>query len=57
MAQRPRSVNLADPINATLLQTIVQRLQDIKTAAKNATRIDDLDDLTDDAEQQGEFSA
>jgi hypothetical protein len=54
-AQRPRSPT--DTLDNALLQTVLTRLADIEASAKNTTRIEDFDDLTDDAEIQGQFSA
>ncbi|MGA3077436.1 MAG: hypothetical protein ABSG56_27600 [Bryobacteraceae bacterium] len=55
MAQRPRSGD--DVLDVALLQTVLKRLDQIEASAKQATRISDLDDLTEDAEVQGQFSA
>ncbi len=55
MAQRPRSAN--DIIDTVLLEKVLKRIAEIEASAKQAVHIDDLDDLTDDAEQQGQFRA
>lgn len=55
MAQRPRKAE--DVLDAALLDNIRQRLAEIIEKAKQATNIDDLDDLADDAEVQGELRA
>ena len=53
MAQRPRSAD--DIIDAVLLEKVLKRIAEIEESAKRAIHIGDLDDLTDDAEQQGQF--
>jgi hypothetical protein len=53
MAQRPQSVN--DIIDTVLLEKVLKRIREIEANAKQAVHIDDLDDLIDDAEQQGQF--
>jgi hypothetical protein len=55
MAQRPRSAN--DIIDTVLLEKVLKRIAEIEASAKQAVHSDDLDDLTDDAEQQGQFRA
>ena len=55
MAQRPRSND--DVLDAALLQTVLKRLDELEASAKQASHISDLDDLTEDAEVQGQFSA
>jgi hypothetical protein len=55
MAQRPRSA--ADVLDNALLETVLKRLAEIEARAREAAHVDDLDDLEDDAETQGEFSA
>lgn len=55
MAQRPRSA--ADALDESLLKTILKQLAEIEAKAKQASYIDDLDDLADDAETQGQFRA
>jgi hypothetical protein len=54
MAQRLRSA--ADVLDTVLLEKVLQRLAEIEASAKQASCIDDLDDLTDDAELQAQFS-
>jgi hypothetical protein len=53
MAQRPRRAD--DVIDSALLEQVLKRITEIEANAKNAAYIDDLDDLTDDAEAQGQF--
>jgi len=53
MVQRPRRSN--DDLNEKLLDQVRRRLAEIQNAAKEATRKRDLDDLMDDAEEQGQF--
>ncbi|HZT33472.1 MAG TPA: hypothetical protein VFA33_26530 [Bryobacteraceae bacterium] len=55
MAQRPRSAD--DALNKELLEMVLKRLAEIDVKAREAAHVDDLDDLEDDAETQGEFSA
>jgi hypothetical protein len=55
MDQRPRTAN--DIIDTVLLEKVLKRITEIEASAKEAVYIDDLDDLTDDAEQQGQFRA
>jgi len=55
MAQRPRGAD--DPLNSMLLETVLKRLAEIEVKAREAAHVDNLDDLEDDAETQGEFSA
>src|ERR1039458_1620700 len=55
MAQRPRSAD--DALDNVLLEIVLKRLAEIEAKAREAARVDDLDDLEDDAETQGEFSA
>jgi len=55
MAQRPRSAS--DALDSVLLEAVLKRLAEIEAKAREATNVDDLDDLEDDAEKQGEFSA
>ena len=53
MALRSRSAN--DIIDAELLGKVLKLITEIEASAKQAVHIDDLDDLIDDAEQQGQF--
>ena len=53
MAQRPRIAD--DIIDAVLLEKVLKRIAEIEESAKRAIHIGDLDDLTDDAEQHGQF--
>jgi hypothetical protein len=53
MAQRPRSAN--DSIDIDLFEKVRKRIAEIEESAQKANHIGDLDDLTDDAEQQGQF--
>ena len=55
MAQRPRSAD--DTIDAALLDKVLKRITEIEASAKQAAHIDDLEDLSDDAELQGQFRA
>jgi|ERR1700682_2370343 len=55
MAQRPRRAE--DTLDGTLFTKILQRLMEIKESAKQATNCDDLGDLIDDAEKQGQLRA
>ncbi len=55
MAQRPRTAD--DIIDAALLEKVLKRITEIEASAKQAAHIDDLGDLTDDAELQGQFRA
>jgi hypothetical protein len=55
MAQRPRRDD--DPLDHTLLEKVLTNLTEIEGSARKATNIDDLDDLIDDAEMQGQFRA
>jgi hypothetical protein len=55
MAQRPRKAD--DGLNVALLETVTTKLKEIEGSAKQATSADDLDDLSDDAEAQEQFSA
>ncbi len=55
MAQRPRRAD--DDPNNTLLAEVLRRLAEIEESAKIATHTGDLDDLSDDAESQGQFRA
>ncbi len=53
MAQRPRSAD--DAPDSMLLDKVRTRLAEIKDKAEKSARTDDLDDLMDDAEKQGQF--
>lgn len=55
MAQRPRSAT--DPLDHALLETVLRRLAEIEAKAREVANVDELDDLQDDAEEQGDFSA
>ena len=55
MAQRPRRAE--DILDTALLAEVRQRLAEIKQRAEHATTIDNLDDLVDDAEAQGQLRA
>jgi hypothetical protein len=55
MAQRPRRAE--DDLDDTFLKNVLGRIGEIEGRAKQATKIDDLDDLIDDAEQQGQLRA
>jgi hypothetical protein len=55
MAQRPRSTD--DLLDNLTLDVVRDSLAEVENRAKNATRTDDLDDLMDDAESQGQFRA
>ena len=55
MAQRPRSAT--DPLDHTLLEAVLKRLAEIEAKAREVANVDELNDLEDDAEEQGEFSA
>lgn len=55
MAQRPRGSG--DVLHAELLDETLKRLSEIEEKAKEARNIDDLNDLIDDAEQQGRLRA
>jgi hypothetical protein len=55
MAQRPRTED--DKLNTDLLKTVLERLTEIETKAKDATTTDDLDDFKEDGESQGLFAA
>jgi hypothetical protein len=54
MAQRPRRAD--DVLDNILLETVLKRLKEIEESAKQATETDDLDDLVEDAELQGQFT-
>jgi hypothetical protein len=53
MVQRPRGAN--DTLNNAILDATRTRLAEIKEKAEKAVRTDDLNDLMDDAEKQGQF--
>jgi hypothetical protein len=53
MAQRPRGAD--DTLNSALLNEVKTRLAEIEVRAEEAIRTDDLDDLIEDAENQGQF--
>jgi hypothetical protein len=55
MAQRQRAAD--EHVDETLLEEVLKKLNDIYDAAKITTDIDELDDLTDDADLQGLFAA
>jgi hypothetical protein len=55
MAQRPRRAD--DILDSALLEKVVKRITEIEESAKQAANTDDLDDLTGDAEQQGQLRA
>jgi glycosyltransferase A (GT-A) superfamily protein (DUF2064 family) len=55
MAQRPRSAD--DIIDAALLEKALKRITEIEATAKQAAHVNDLEDLSDDAELQGQFRA
>jgi hypothetical protein len=55
MAQRPRGAR--DALNDAFLNEVVRRIAEIEEKARHATSTDDLDDLIDDAEQQGQMRA
>jgi len=55
MAQRPR--NAADILDGALFEMLLKRLTELEATAKRATIIDELEDLSDEAEMQGRFSA
>ena len=55
MAQRARPAD--DPIDRDLLQTVLNNIAAIETAARNASSITELDDLIADGESQGIASA
>jgi hypothetical protein len=55
MAQRPRRAD--DALNSALLESVLKKLREIEENAKQATNADDLDDFTDDAELQEQFSS
>jgi hypothetical protein len=55
MVQHPR--NLDDKLDTALLQTVLERLAEIESKAKNATTEDELTDLLEDGELQGLFAA
>lgn len=55
MAQRPRRAD--DILDNALLEKVVKRITEIEEGAKQAAHIDDIDDLTGDAEQQGQLRA
>ena len=50
MVQHPR--NLDDKLDTALLQTVLERLAEIESKAKNATTEDELTDLLEDGELQ-----
>jgi hypothetical protein len=55
MAQRQRAADESGDEN--LLEEVLKKLDEIHDAAKITTDIDELDDLTDDADLQGLFAA
>jgi hypothetical protein len=55
MAQRPRRAD--DVLNNALLAEVLKALAEIQEKAEHAIYKDDLDDLSDDAESQGQFRA
>jgi hypothetical protein len=57
MAQRPRTDDSKDKLDTALLQTVLERLAEIESKAKNATTEDELNDLLEDGELQGLFAA
>jgi hypothetical protein len=52
-----RELHLEEYFGASpeLLEKVLKRITEIESSAKQAARIDDLDDLTHDAELQGQF--
>lgn len=48
MAQRPRPAD--DILDTALLETVLKRLAEIEASARQASLIDEVDDLTVDAE-------
>jgi hypothetical protein len=61
MAQRPRSRGKVDqqydPLDTDLLEMLRKRLKEIEDKVKQSTDIDDIDNLEEEADQQGAFSA
>ncbi len=55
MAQRARPAD--DPLDRDLLQTVLNNITAIETAARNASSVTELDDLIADGESQGIASA
>jgi hypothetical protein len=55
MAERPR--NSDDTIDHTLLKNVFKRFDELEESAKNAEHTDELEDLEDDGELQGLFTA
>src|ERR1700679_1175136 len=55
MAQRARPAD--DPLDRDLLQTVLNNITAIETAARNANSVTELDDLIADGESQGIASA
>jgi hypothetical protein len=55
MAQRPRRAD--DALNNALLEQVTTKIKEMEESAKQATNTDELDDLSDDAEAQEQFSA
>ena len=55
MAQRPRCVD--DAVDSSLLEKVLNALTTIEERAKSALNVEDLEDLTEDAELQGIFAA
>jgi hypothetical protein len=55
MAQRPRRAD--DIIDTALLEKVLKCISEIEVSAKQAAHIDELEDLSGDAELQGQFRA
>lgn len=55
MVQRPRST--ADILDETLLQQVRLHLSEMEERAKKSTQLDELDDISENADVQGTFSA
>jgi hypothetical protein len=57
MAQRPRNEDAKDTLDNALLKTVLDRLTEIESKAKNAATEEELNDLLEDGELQGLFAA
>src|SRR5215813_12753168 len=56
-AMSQRVGRAGDTLDGTLVSDVLNRLKEIERQAREATGIDDLDDLAEDAEQQGQLRA